>query len=350
MVTKKDVLFTCSYLPEEIIIAARLRPVRMVSDARPSDADTAIHPATCPYIRAVFAAAARGGAAGAAGTVIVNSCDGMRRLYDAVAALNDGPPVVFLDVPHKQDAAAVDLFADGLRRLAGQLEKQFGGARVTPSALERAITERNALRKKVAKVFEQQADGGPTGAAVLSLLTVIAAGNLQDADGRIDKLIASARGCADAARKRIVISANVLDRPDLVEMIEGAGGSVVALDTCTGARHWEGLVTEGSPDPMRAIAERYLTRPPCSRMEGIGRRVDWLVDTARSARADGVVLSTVKYCDAWLYDQPVLTEGLVTAGFAVLALENDYEWSGAHQMKTRIEAFLETLPKGGKQC
>ena len=60
MITKKDILFTCSYLPEEIIIAAGLRPVRVISDARPSDADTAIHPTTCPYIRAVFAAAARG--------------------------------------------------------------------------------------------------------------------------------------------------------------------------------------------------------------------------------------------------------------------------------------------------
>ncbi len=350
MITKKDILFTCSYLPEEIIIAAGLRPVRVMSGARPSDADTAIHPTTCPYIRSVFAAAARGDHAAAAGLVIVNSCDGMRRLYDAVAALRGGAPVVFLDVPHKSDADAVDLFAGGLRRLAGQIEKELGGTPVTPSALEKAIVHTNSLRRKMAEVFTLEADGTLSGRAVFSLLADGATGNLQGGDGRIDKLISQARGTGTAAGKRIVVSANVLDRPDLVEMIEDAGGSVVALDTCVGARHWEGLVAEGSPDPIRAVAERYLTRPACARMEGIGRRIDWLVSLAGDSRADGVILCSVKYCDAWLYDLPLLTEEMERAGVRVLSIENDYEWSGAGQTKTRIEAFLETLSKGGRQC
>ncbi len=350
MITPKDILFTCSYLPEEIIIASGLRPVRVISDARPSDADTAIHPTTCPYIRAVFSAAARGDHAAAAGTVIVNSCDGMRRLYDALAAQRDGPSVVFLDVPHKSDAEAVDLFAGGLRRLAGQLEEELGGAPVTPSSLEKAIVHTNSLRRKMAGVFAAQADGVLSGGAVFSLLADAAAGNLQDGDRRIDRLLANARGKSTTAGKRIVVSANVLDRPDLIGMIEGAGGSVVALDTCVGARHWEGLVAEGASDPMRALAERYLTRPACPRMEGIGRRIDWLVSLARDSRADGVVLCSVKYCDAWLYDLPLLTEEMERAGVRVLSIENDYEWSGAGQTKTRIEAFVETLRQGGTQC
>jgi benzoyl-CoA reductase/2-hydroxyglutaryl-CoA dehydratase subunit BcrC/BadD/HgdB len=343
MFTKKDILFTCSYLPEEVVAAAGFRPVRVASGARPSDADMGIHPTTCPYIRAVFAAAARNDYAGAAGMVIANSCDGMRRLYDALAAHGGTPPVAFLDVPYKNDADAIDLFADGLRRLAGRLETEFGGARVTPQALERVVAGRNALRGAMARVFAHQAEGGLSGTAVFTLLADAAAGNLGDGNGRIDGLIASARPGGGGEGKRIVVSANVLDRPDLVAMIEGAGGRVAALDTCTGARHWEGLVAEGSPDPMRAVAERYLTRPPCSRMEGIGRRIDWLVKLATTTRADGVVLSTVKYCDAWLYDLPLATESLESAGIRVLALENDYEWSGSGQIKTRIEAFVETL-------
>ena len=350
MLTEKDVLFTCSYLPEEIVIAAGFRPVRVISGARPSDADTAIHPTTCPYIRAVFAATARGDNAAAAGTVIVNSCDGIRRLYDALAARRGGPPVVFLDVPHKSDADAVDLFAGGLRRLAGQLQKELGGAPVTPSSLEKAIVHTNSLRRKMAGVFAAQADGMLSGGAVFSLLADTATGDLRDGGGRIDKLLADARGKSASAGKRVVVSANVLDRPDLVGMIEGAGGSVVALDTCVGARHWEGLVAEGSPDPMRAVAERYLTRPACPRMEGIGRRIDWLVSLARDSRADGVILCSVKYCDAWLYDLPLLTEEMERAGVRVLSIENDYEWSGAGQTKTRIEAFVETLRQGGAQC
>lgn len=351
MATQKDILFTCSYLPEEIVAAAGFRLARVVARARPSDADTAIHPTTCPYIRAVFAAAARGDWSGAAGVVIVNSCDGMRRLYDALGALAAGPRVTFLDVPGKRDADAVELFAADLGRFARRLEEDFGGTRVTPSALERAITKKNALRRKMTDVFAMQADGGISGSAVFSLLIDAAGGNEHEVSERIEGLTAVPGWGVDAnAGKRIVVSANLLDRPDLVLMIEGAGGSVVALDTCVGVRHYEGLVEEGSPDPIYAIARRYLTRPPCPRMDGIGDRIDWLVKLAEASRADGVVLTTLKYCDSWLYDQPLLTEHLQGAGMGVLTLENDYEWSGLGQMRTRIEAFLETLRQGGKKC
>jgi benzoyl-CoA reductase/2-hydroxyglutaryl-CoA dehydratase subunit BcrC/BadD/HgdB len=350
MVTSKDILFTCSYLPEEIVTAAGFNPVRIVSRARPSDADSSIHPTTCPYIRSIYAAAARDDWAGGAGIAIVNSCDGIRRLYDALDAREGGPRAVFLDVPHKRDAAAVDLFAEWLKRFARQLEEVFGGSPVTPDALERAITEKNALRRKMDGVFALQADGRISGRDVFSLLIDAATGD-GGVSERIDALVSSARRKGTAgAGGRIVVSANVLDRPYLVEMIEEAGGAVVALDSCIGRRHYEDPVAEGSPDPVRAVAERYLTRPPCSRMEGIGERIDWLTGLARDTRADGVILSTVKYCDAWLYDQPLLAERLQDAGMGVLALENDYEWSGTGQMRTRVEAFLETLGRGGKRC
>jgi benzoyl-CoA reductase/2-hydroxyglutaryl-CoA dehydratase subunit BcrC/BadD/HgdB len=351
MVDQKDILFSCSYLPEEIVTAAGFRPVRVVARARPSDADTAIHPTTCPYIRAIYSAAARGDWSGAAAMVVVNSCDGMRRLYDALEASATGPPVLFLDVPYKRDEAAVDLFATDLKRLARRLEEEFGGTPVNLPTLERAIADRNAFRRKMADVFALQANGGLSGTTVFTLLADAAAGRVHEAAERIDGLTAVPGWGAEAhAVKRVVVSANVLDRPDLALMIEGAGGSVVALDSCTGVRHYEGLVAEGSPDPLQAIARRYLTRPPCSRMEGIGERIDWLVRLAETSRADGVVLTSVKYCDAWLYDQPLLTESLQAAGIGVLSLENDYEWSGAGQMRTRVEAFLETLPEGGKKC
>jgi benzoyl-CoA reductase/2-hydroxyglutaryl-CoA dehydratase subunit BcrC/BadD/HgdB len=282
--------------------------------------------------------------------VIVNSCDGMRRLSDALKARNAGPPVLFLDVPCKRDETSIDLFAETLGRFSIRVEKELGGARVTPRALERAIAERNALRRKMEQAFVLQAEGKLSGCAVLSLLIDAETKDVRGIAG-VDGLVEEAAARApDDGGKRIVVSANVLDRPDLVRMIEDAGGRVVALDTCTGARHWEGLVAEGSPDPIRAVAERYLTRPPCSRMEGIGERIDWLVKLALSSRADGVILSSVKYCDAWLYDLPLLTQSLERAGARVLSIENDYEWSGAGQTKTRIEAFVETLEGGGTRC
>ncbi len=345
MATGTDILFTCSYLPTEIVEAAGFRPVRAVPSApRPSDADADIHPTTCPYIRAVCAAAANGDWKNAAGIVIVNSCDGMRRLYDALEVSKTAPPAIFLDVPHKQDDAAVDFFASLLKQFVRRMEETFSAPRITADALEQAIVDVNARRKRMAALFELLSRGGISGGGAWSLLMEDAAGNGREVSERIGGLAAAA--AADGG-KRIMISANVLDRPDLIGMIEGAGGTVVALDGCVGLSRWEGLVEEGSADPIRAIAHRYLTRIPCARMEGIGRRIDRLIGLAESSRANAVVLCTVKYCDAWLYDRPLVIQRLQDAGLRVLSLENDYEWTGAAQTRTRVEAFVETLPGGG---
>jgi len=123
-------------------------------------------------------------------------------------------------------------------------------------------------------------------------------------------------------------------------MIEDAGGRVVAIDTCLGARHYDGLVAENASDPMRAVAERYLTKASCARMEGIEERVERLKRLAADSGADGVIYSLVKFCDTHLYDVPSMQDACRRAGIPFLFLENDYEWSGLGQMKTRVEAFL----------
>jgi benzoyl-CoA reductase/2-hydroxyglutaryl-CoA dehydratase subunit BcrC/BadD/HgdB len=290
-------------------------------------------------------------AAGAGGMVIVNSCDGMRRLYDAWAHSVKSIPVVFLDVPQRRDTDAVDYFAVQLEQFSRQIERDFGGSRPSRDILEQQIVMKNSVRRKMMEVFRLQREESPrvSGSAVFSLLMDVAAGDPEVAADRIDSLIAGpGREITAGLRKRIVVSANVIDRPDLIDMIEGSNALVVALDTCIGRRSYELQVAEGTSDPIRAVAQRYLTRPPCSRMDGMGDRIDYVVDLARASRADGVVLTTVKYCDSWLYEQPLLKERLEAAGLRVLALENDYEWSGTGQMRTRIEAFLETVAEGGK--
>jgi benzoyl-CoA reductase/2-hydroxyglutaryl-CoA dehydratase subunit BcrC/BadD/HgdB len=333
-------------MPGEVVGAAGLRPTRVVPQARPSDADTHIHPTTCPYIKSHFASVSSGLVDGAGGVVIVNSCDGMRRLFDALVALPPGDRTLFLDVPTKKDDAAVDFFAAELGRFAEALVVEFSGSPVTPDSLARSIGAHNAVRRLMQRLFalQKEADSAISGADVFSIIGLATETPVDELPDRLSTIIGDLEKKRDGTKKkRIVISANVFNRPDLIEMIEGAGARVVALDTCFGERHFETPVAEGSDDPMRAIAHRYLTRTGCPRMDGIGARVDYLTNLATAARADGVVMSTVKYCDSWLYEAPFTKERLEAAKIPVLPLENDYEWSGLSQMRTRVEAFVETI-------
>jgi benzoyl-CoA reductase/2-hydroxyglutaryl-CoA dehydratase subunit BcrC/BadD/HgdB len=76
---------------------------------------------------------------------------------------------------------------------------------------------------------------------------------------------------------------------------------------------------------------------------GIAGQIDELKKTVEDTRADGVVLSKVKFCDNLTYNIPLLQEAVAAAGARCLVLENDYEWSDVEKARIKVEACLEML-------
>ncbi|MGW8321222.1 MAG: 2-hydroxyacyl-CoA dehydratase subunit D [Thermodesulfobacteriota bacterium] len=347
---RRTVSYACSYVPEEIILAAGLTPRRMIPEPRPSHADAYMHPNTCYYVKSLFASGLAGAEAGASAVVFANSCDGMRRLHDVWKEYVKGVPALFLDVPKKKDPASVEFFAHELRRFVRELEEVFPGSQVTDEGLRGAIETCNEVRRLMGEVFKLQGDPkeGVSGRSVLELCLEGARSHPIDFAGRLKRFISdSQRGPIEGGARRIVVTANVIHRPDLIALIEDSGGRVVALDACVGVRHFDRPVESNSPDPVAALAERYLAKASCPRMEGIEERFQRLKRLASECSADGIIYSTVKFCDLHLYEAPLMRITCEDAGLPLLFLENDYEWTGLEQMKTRVEAFLGMIDERG---
>lgn len=344
--SSRHIGYACSYLPEEIVMAAGFVPRRIMPQTRPADADAHIHANTCHYVKALLAAALEGATPQLDGFVVTNSCDGMRRLYDVWSEYVPRVPAFFLDVPKKRDPDAIALFASELRRLAATLERQLPNARVSDERLEDAVRACNTIRRQMSEVLTLQKEAAPRvrGRDFFDLTSGAAELTPSDLRDRIDQFLSKIdeKGCPPRG-PRIVLSGNVINRPDLLTLIEDSGAHVVALDTCFGVRHYDLLVEEHTGDPMLALATRYLLRSPCPRMHGLERRFEYLKGLVESSGAAGVIYSTVKFCDSHLYDLPLLEVNLRQAGIPFLWLENDYEWTGSGQLRTRVEAFLEML-------
>ena len=58
---------------------------------------------------------------------------------------------------------------------------------------------------------------------------------------------------------------------------------------------------------------------------------------------NGVILYITRYCDTHAFDAPDVKEYLARKGLPVLEIEGDYPISGIAGLKTRIQAFLETV-------
>lgn len=338
------VFTTCSCVPEEIITAAGLQPVRLLPSNPPADADSHIHPNTCGYVKSLLASALDEEGLRASCIVIGNSCDGMRKLYDLWGAYVTQLPAFFLDLPKRNDTDSIRFFASELRRFASDLEAAFPGAAVTDESLRRAIEVHNRVRLLMSEVFSLQRDEHKSvrGTDVFDLCLGATRSPPAELIGRLEGFLSNLEERKSlSSERRILLTGNLISRPDPLAIIEELGARVVALDTCTGLRHYETPVEEDAADPMLALATRYLTRPSCPRMEGLEERFEYLQKLADQARADGIVYSCVKFCDPLIYDIPMMSSWFRGVGIPFLYLENDYTWSGSGQMKTRLQAFTE---------
>ncbi|RJP18301.1 MAG: 2-hydroxyacyl-CoA dehydratase [Candidatus Abyssobacteria bacterium SURF_5] len=334
----------CTYTPEELILAAGLESRRILGDAAGmAAADTYLHPNLCAFVRACFGSLLNNPNS-FAGVVGIDSCDAMRRLFDACRHFL---PVQFshiLALPHEVNEDAVQFFHAELQAFTPAL-RTYSGNNLNDDNLLRAIAITNETRLILSELDELRR--APTGIVASQYYRILRQSMASDKKefnrawrGRLQQLRESNPASREGAR--VVLSGGVLDDMWIVETIEAAGGHVVADDLCCGSRYFGGLVrTDG--DPLLQIAERYIRRLPCARMNTTGKRIDHLLELVRQTNATGLIYYSVKFCDPHTLDWVMIQPELQRMRIPALRCEADYSPGNREQIRTRIEAFLEML-------
>ncbi len=345
--------YFCSLVPEEIILAAGMKPVRIRGEVETaSDADGYLYHNLCPYIKNVMSTALKGGARHLDGVVFARSCDGMRRMYDAWKSYVGTDFVYMLDAPKNTDDRAVSYFASRLKDFAQALGAA-SGKEITPASLNKAIRTTGKLRKSMQRIFSlQQSTPLPVkGSELFKLGLSVFSGDHAIALKKIDELrhqaVTAGFERSNSRKPRLLISGNVMDRTDLFEIIEAVGAEIPAADLCTDLRYFTRNVDGAKDDPYTALARAYLGEPHCSRTASPIQRADEILKLTETYSIDGVLITSLKFCDQHLYDVPYITKVLAGKNIPVLFLENDYTFTNKGQMKVRIEAFIEVLNERG---
>ncbi|MFH1540170.1 MAG: 2-hydroxyacyl-CoA dehydratase family protein [bacterium] len=346
----KIIGYTCSYVPEPLIGVDGLVPVRMRAPgvAGTPMADTYLSSVICSYCRSLLEFALDGVYDGLDGWVFTGSCDHLRRLHDNLAYLVKPAFNHIIDLPHKLSDEAVDWFAEELKTLADALSESFD---VDTSEASLAITievhnEYLELMQSIGKLRKR--DNPPISGA--DFHTLIAAcdaspkGMLLDQLWELKEELEETEGIS-GHRARLMLVGSQLDDPAYIRVIESLGGLVVADRCCLGSIPGLEPIAE-SGDPLRTLAEHYLRKTSCPRMmEEFDSRVADIVRAAEEFNADGIVVETMKFCDTWGVESSPLVSTLREAGIPVLRLEREYSLTGEGQMRTRVQAFLESMGK-----
>ena len=160
-----------------------------------------------------------------------------------------------------------------------------------------------------------------------------------------------------AYRCKLVLSGAENDDPNFTKLIESCGALVVADRYCYGSLPGrEQIEILDGETPLRAVARHYLRTSQCPRFmereRSDGRRT-YIRDLCREYSADGVLYEQMKFCEFWSYERVlgvhILQEEL---GIPTVGIEKEYTLAGAGQLRTRIQAFVESLEikhiQGGK--
>ncbi len=283
--------YICKYAPVEIFESMGVEMSRIEPDVTNfNQAEIRMHPNICSFAKGVLEEMM---SKDYEGVILTTCCDSIRRLYDVLREEFPEKFIYMLDTPRITKDAGVTLYEQRIRAMIREYEA-FSGK----------TFREDTFRSYLEGLREEQ--------------------QYAVKDHTVNIGIIGAR-------------AN-----DSIKEILKENHANVAFDlTCTGLGR-KILVEE--KELLTGYTRGLLSQFPCMRMEQAANRDELIRCSAGSV--DGIIYHTVQFCDNYAYEYAWIREWMDRP---LLLLETDYTRQSSGQIRTRIEAFLESLnPERGR--
>ncbi|MDI6733492.1 MAG: benzoyl-CoA reductase, bzd-type, subunit N [Planctomycetota bacterium] len=339
--------YFCTYVPEEILYAGNVLPVRILGSHEPQDVtEPHIFAMYCPFCRDCLAQGLKGRYDYLDGIMIAQSCLHIRQAFTSWQLHIPVPYSYYLPMPNNLQTKHALPYLRGELAIFKESLENWLGKKITDADLDKGIEIMNQSRRLMRAVYETRKAERPP---ITGLEAMYIAVSNQMIDKRehglaleetIKKLPARQGSRDPGARLMIVGSED--DDTEFVRMVESVGATVVIDDHCTGSRYfWN--ETGKDNDRMRAIAERYISRPACPSKDWPTRiRLPHLLKLAKDYKVQGVIIIQQKFCDPHELDIPATEKLFRENNIPTMFLEFDVTVP-IGPFKTRVEAFLEMI-------
>jgi len=346
----KTVGFLCTYVPEEILYAAEILPVRVLGGHEPQDVtEPYITGRYCAFCRDCLAQGLLGKYEYLDGLVHAHSCIHIAQTFSWWQKLLPLDYSHFIYMPAQVQSPRVkECLVAELREFKASLERWLGRP-ISPQDLSRAVAAYNENRRLLWRLYELRKAEPPYlwGSEAMEVTVAATYTEKREHSRWLRRLIEEAMSREDrpSPAVRLMLIGGEFDDIEFLKLVEELGGNVVVDDHCLGTRYfWNEVPQDG--DPIEALAIRYLERSPCPQKDWVARRrLDIISRLAEEWRVQGAILAQQKFCDPHEYDLPVIRDFLEGRGIPCLFLEMDVTLP-AGQFRTRLEAFLETFQLG----
>lgn len=350
----------CSLIPEPLVnlpgcFSVRLRAPRTGSIEMGSYYLSSM---LCEGCRAILERAMEGGFQFLDCIIAPDACAQMNRCVENIEHQKLCPKekffITYSDVPMKSDDTALAHYVKQMRiRVLEPLSKNYG-IDVSDAALRKSVESINQINKIINEIGEYRKEENPriTGYefAVLCLATYCCPHYLI-----LDKLKETAEELKTrqpnekpSYRAKVVFIGSEVDNPDLIKLTEDAGALVVADRYCFGSLPGRAEIPlNDQEDVLTQICRHYMINGKCPRFMNTAKileRQTYVDKIAREYHAEGLIYQQIKFCDYWGYERASQFHIMHDEfGWPVLSVDRPYVFSTSGQLRTRIQAFVESL-------
>jgi benzoyl-CoA reductase subunit C len=331
-----------AHVPEELMHAAGILPVQLLENVgKVVKAFRCIPPFFCYQGLGNLELALTGGYDYLDGIVMSHSCDPIRKVF---GIWKNNVPMkfsYFLPLPSKGEERAWQYYKEELVLFKSALE-DFTGKKITDEDINRSIGIYNKNRELMKTFYELRKDRNILGSDAIKVVRSAVTIPREMHNDLLERALEEIPpNPVDKKVKKIFVSTLSLNDSPFMDLIEELGARVVFDDLAMGARyHWDPTVGN---DPMDALCRRYPGVVPFAGRYPREKRVNTLIEFCKSYGVDGAIIKTEKYCDPYLFEEPFFKERFIEEGIPALLLDFGDIRAEEGRVRTRIQAFLETL-------
>ena len=259
-------------------------------------------------------------------------------------------PIIQVDFPLKFYAdEAMSRYQTGLQKFVAELE-EISGQPLDQKRLELEIERSNQLHELFQYFYELLKADQPI-IQWRDLNAAVQASFLLDKKETISILRDWKKAVQDNPtpanyRGRILISGGMLAFQDnkLKEVMAELGSDFIMDELCIGSR---GVCLTIREATLEGLADAYLHNVPCGSLpypdQATDPRLRHLKHLIEEYRVNGVIYYTLRFCDGYSFKVKELKKFLSGYNIPVLHVHSDYSPSDLGQLRTRVEALLESL-------
>lgn len=338
------------YVPEEIIYAGNMLPIGLWGGQTDIVLSGAYLPSfACSIMRGIMEFAAKGTYNDLSAVICPVHCDTLKCIGENWKVAVPGTPHIGLVYPQNRTSQTGITFLTAEFALIRNRLESISGRTISDEAIEKAIAVYNEHRRTMREFTLIARDYPLTITAIIRHMVMKSAFFMDKAKHTllVKALISELRRLPveNWAGKKVVITGIIAEPDSFLDLFTEYKIAVAGDDLAHESRQYRtdvplnGLLLE-------RLARRWADINGCSlAYDPAKKRGQMIIDMVEEAKADGIIVAMMKFCEPEEFDYPILKKEFEDAGIPHLYVELEQQAESAEQLRTRMQGFTEMLSR-----